>query len=88
MPTWASRLTRAEKAFSTSSVARNTASRYAASAGLLATRAGDLRIDAAEVEQAPASPRTPRAWFAPLVKRLPLEIVVALPSSAPSENLG
>ena len=27
MPTWASRLTRAEKAFSTSSVARNTASR-------------------------------------------------------------
>jgi hypothetical protein len=56
--------------------------------GLLATRGGDLRIDAAEVEQAPAQSEDAQRLIGTAGERLPLEIVVALPSSAPSENLG
>ena len=55
---------------------------------LLAARGGDQRIDAAEVEQSPAKSEDAQGLAAPLVNRLPLDMVVALPSNAPSENLG
>src|SRR5881397_3097660 len=81
MPTCASRLTRADKAFSTSSVARNTASRYAANASASWPRAAATSASTRPKSNSrQRSPRTPRAWLAPLVNRLPLDMVVALPN--------
>src|ERR671912_734147 len=66
MPTWASRLTSAEKAFSTSSVARSTANRYAASASASCPRAAAICASTRPKSNSrQRSPRTPRAWLAP-----------------------